>query len=815
MERREQRESRANEFAGRYGLTHEREALLEAEVAYEEAAKASELKWSAPGTKREKSRRKRIPAEIQEAYDAARLTWKNALIRVEEGIELQLARVPKPDAPRLDEFADSEKHAEAVKRHEWSEPYKEYKKLIEPLTKDKILARTIGFRDTVIREEETWGRARKEAFDEKSQRLLGKLVAFVKRDAKTVAQEYKDFFDTRAQGWADKVGLGDNKKAVEILSRSSRIFGGALIGASLVSLAPIGAAAAGTGFGTLVAIRAARGTFGAVLGTVMGSVSGGLYNKFFGAKNRKELFEKITSGKQTVFGYYKGLELIEKPAIVKSVGKPQVNNAFGGKPWVVVELLDEETGDTIQNNYTVEYLETQLSRAEYTQQDLLADEEAQRKGSGKARARMRKKVEFGTALIGGVGGSIGSAPAFNDLFSESAPVRNAGEQLERVRLDASRQHEVVPTDTNATNRPTTPEQSDAPSSASERGVPGVVDEDGEGTDRAIRELQNHLRGSANPSPALEHFLNSDPNAISQEMGDAYGTRGIVTQPGDRFYFDEQRQNLYFERNGQRQLFLESKNGELVRHNITAESLQPVTGETPTTQHESGNTGSTNAPPQMQETQLPINQTTPEAVPPRGNTLGNSLSGDVPTTAPNTGSGSPQTLGQLLQPDGSEGASTPDTPVNRSGGAVSVQEGQTLGTSLQQQPSGETLGADLLGSVIQEPGFPQEPTVIPVAAESELAAKLGSTGQNGSIFFAHASTPEASLALAQEYGRLHPGVRIFFDNSKYDWGGGKTEQVASLTVGDNKLVQDFTARVLDRDGNPLTSVSASQIRTRIA
>lgn len=366
-----------------------------------------------------------------------------------------------------------------------------------------------------------------------------------------------------------------------------------------------------------------------------------------------------------------------------------------------------------------------------------------------------------------------------------------------------------------------------------QGSPGMIDESGEGTDRAFREMQDHLRSTmtgqqlANASPALKHFLDSNPNAISQEMGEAYGVRGIVTQPGDRFSFDEQGRNLYFERDGQRQLFLESRNGEVVQHDIRAESLRSVGNPAPVSAQVPAHIESRGAEPLVQETPVRAQEsaTSAESAQERNSPdLGTELT-DTTTRTPSQNSGGVQGLDEFVAsqsgtPNAVEHIVTPEPPPTTAGQGT-PQGIQSLDNWVDQNrpqqapteaPAEAPATAERL-SWTHGQGLPQERSLF--AAEQSLISKLAIPNLKGDILYAHADTPRLALDFAQEQGRLNPGVNIAYDSSEYDIFGAKTPKISIIRYGDNGYPQEFIKDVVDRNGDPVTSITPDQLRERIA
>ncbi len=140
--------------------------------------------------------------------------------------------------------------------------------------------------------------------------------------------------------------------------------------------------------------------------------------------------------------------------------------------------------------------------------------------------------------------------------SEAAPApKPTTDSLVRPRTEAV---------SSSANPPEQAATSAAPTPAAPEGVTSNVsieNASGEGTDQLFRELKAVAGkpgfGGGTHSAALNHLLGTNSNALSREMGEAYGTRGMVTHVGDKFIIDS-KQNVYFQAaGGEPQLFLEN------------------------------------------------------------------------------------------------------------------------------------------------------------------------------------------------------------------------------------------------------------------
>lgn len=702
--RAEQREKRAADFAERYGIRDVRDALLAAETRYIEALKEYG---------------EEVPSDIKEAYDQARHEWRAKLRTVVATAEGQ----------------------------------------------DKIAARMIGFRDTVVRVE----RARQEVLEEKLEQenpgMLDRSIRWIQNPPQLVKGVL-----VVGKGYA---------RASEFVGKYSgmeKIFGkrgGRVIGsAALVSLAFF--ATGGVSVVTQLSaftLRAARGLVGVTVGSAAGVTAGKVVAATYGAhvENRNQRAQSAL------------LEHLREGSAIGIMSEAQ--------------LADQE--------------------ALYREGNMAAREKRRMKAE-----KVRIGVEIGVTIAVTGSSAISSGyfineellekiPGVSRIVEEVAPPADPSETLEPTSAPSeagTSQTESIPSSTSAPETMTTPVEAPAPEvsnaspesavaeSATNSSQEGIALPDmkheiavGEGTDKAFRALKAEIPESQlqNASPALKYFLTTHENTISRAIGEAYGERGMITQPGDQFYFDE-NQNLYFKPvSGEAQIFLENDpkaEGGFRIHELKGQPLAPIpqasvpeleTTEVPT------------APQQMVPEVSPVESA--PAVPdapaatfeaPAGHTLGDWINEPlVPPSSP-----SPEASSVQAPAESSTFSSEPVAPAPI----------ETM------QPGGRTL-KEFLDQTHTESGAswpPAEPTMFSMPEKN--------------TFFAYADSPEESLRLAQEYGREHPGVKIYFDNSKFDSLRGDTHQIGSI-VFDKGLVKQFNPVEVNQDGQPIESINPRDLR----
>ncbi len=88
---------------------------------------------------------------------------------------------------------------------------------------------------------------------------------------------------------------------------------------------------------------------------------------------------------------------------------------------------------------------------------------------------------------------------------------------------------------------------------------GVEVKPGQGFGEMIVALRGQIPDDIqNPSPALEHVLNSNANALTHELEVAMDGKSLVMQPGDKFFVDND-QNIWFQQVGEKQPHLAFEN----------------------------------------------------------------------------------------------------------------------------------------------------------------------------------------------------------------------------------------------------------------
>jgi hypothetical protein len=239
----DRREERAQKFAEKYGISGQRDAMLQSEAAYEQEIRrlkgaSIRLPW------------KKISKQVQERYDNSRRLWAETLRAYTSTIE----------NPR-----------------------------------EKAEAKIISFRDTVMRAEEARIQATLEGSSEHNKKFFNKAIAWTSRVPKGMLSMFTKGTNTLGTGLATVHAKGfkafgkettDMEKLVERYRRASRIMSGAALGSLLAPAltGSLGAAALGT-----FVFKAARGTVGFTLGTIAGHKAGSLYEKTIGESLRANL----------------------------------------------------------------------------------------------------------------------------------------------------------------------------------------------------------------------------------------------------------------------------------------------------------------------------------------------------------------------------------------------------------------------------------------------------------------------------------------------------------------------------------------------
>lgn len=245
----ERRDIRSQKFAEKYGVSEVRDALLEAELAYEKAL-------TQRSTLLDTIRRGMRDTEFYQAkehYAEAQLAWRRALTGATE-------------------------HAEA---------------------QDKIQARFIGLRDTTLRPLEAETRAREAQLSESGKTAFSKMKSWGTSALGSYLSGTKHLAE-KALSLRERIlpqqDTYDREKALERYTRAVRIVGGATIGtaaAGLLGVAGIGAGVGSMGVGLTWLLRIGRGTLGIAVGSSAGYGAGSVFKKTLGEKRRMSLQQTL------------------------------------------------------------------------------------------------------------------------------------------------------------------------------------------------------------------------------------------------------------------------------------------------------------------------------------------------------------------------------------------------------------------------------------------------------------------------------------------------------------------------------------------
>ena len=260
-----EREARAEQFAEKYGITTEREALLLAEQNYADAIRRRNERFFTLGFRDEAATRPE-----REQFENVLQKWSAALGQAEE---------------------EAEKNKEG---------------------QDAVSARMISARDTIMRMEQVRQRAVAEGLDARSKTTIGKFDAWANK------------LNTKALGAAGTIARGfgtvseklggavvglvlDKEEDAAKFQRASRIVGSAAIMTAI--FAPAGAVLSGAAGMTFV-WRVARGIGGWGFGSVAGRGAGKLYDTKYGSE--EERLEKHVASQRDLKEVLRGGVTLDK-----------------------------------------------------------------------------------------------------------------------------------------------------------------------------------------------------------------------------------------------------------------------------------------------------------------------------------------------------------------------------------------------------------------------------------------------------------------------------------------------------------------------
>ncbi len=191
----------------------------------------------------------------------------------------------------------------------------------------------------------------------------------------------------------------------------------------------------------------------------------------------------------------------------------------------------------------------------------------------------KMRIRAGMALLLGAGST--AASMLSELPSSAEGAHDLAQAAGNAPVDehiasssTSISHDAIPTPAGTSPMPETLHMAEG----------ATIHEPGEGTDRLFADLKANIEQNGlfkgQESPALKHFLETHPDTLSREMGDIYGTRGMVTHAGDQFFVDE-HQNIYFQpKSGAAEMFIENKpdgagHGYTIHQDFTGQPLAPA------------------------------------------------------------------------------------------------------------------------------------------------------------------------------------------------------------------------------------------------
>jgi hypothetical protein len=340
----------------------------------------------------------------------------------------------------------------------------------------------------------------------------------------------------------------------------------------------------------------------------------------------------------------------------------------------------------------------------------------------------------------------------------------------------------------------------------------AINERGEGTDSVFKDLKETIKGKLpagqQPSAALKHFLESNPNEISRAVGtEAYGADGMRTHLGDTFFFDKD-QNLWFKpEGGEPQPFImndvTAENGFKV-HELDAEPNRTVASPTEAPPQEAPTASGEAARPEVSRPE-PVHTATPH--------VENTTS--APVSAPDTHAGehgptpvhtepnSPALVGSdsdFISLDDGDRPATTGAPVAATEAPAPVSGGDS-----DFIPSSEINPEARIFDAAWVPGdaLPTEPAVFSFVGPDGTKALFANVSQ------------DALPRFAEERGIDLRGRTVMFDNTQYDGWGNANRQVGSATYDSYGKLVRTVAQVRDANGVPVENISTTFLKERIA
>lgn len=591
---------------------------------------------------------------------------------------------------------------------------------------DKIMARFIGFRDTTHRPEALRQEAAREMLEAKEGKLGTKITGWVKSGARSIYSAYKEstaYLGDKAAGVHQRLThkgellderqlIEDRKKLADRYTRSVRIVGGAIVASAVTG--------GWAGLGLPLLLRIGRGGAGVLLGASAGGAAGKWYEKNVNAQRQQDLLEIIRD-------------------IDGGIG---VNDAAA----------------------------------------LAAEKKAYARGNAKARAKGRQLAEAGATLAVAGTTSLATGMALSQ-YGHLESVQNAAKTLSENSVSAPTHVPAsIPTHAPAAGvaaleRPhisfPTPETPLGPV------VSASINTQGEGMGVLFEQLKSaiHTNGTfaANPSAGLRHFLETNPNELSREVGKAFDGNGMRMYMGDHFTVDE-HENIWFEPvKGKPQLFIENQdNTHFKVHHLTqspraaaeAPVRPPVRTEVPSKQ--SAVVSEPKAPAMQPEALAP----SPAPEQPSTFAPAESVQPSAPTPEPTpevVSTPEPQTpAAPPVQPESIPTPAPETVPVTPAAPSEAPVPPPMPSAPIDSVPSAPSISAE---SILMTPrGLP-----IDTSAPSAYSFDLPS-GKSGIAIFGGSS--DDRLLAAQEYLASHPGATVRFESTIKELASGR-EQTTTL------------------------------------
>ncbi len=391
-------------------------------------------------------------------------------------------------------------------------------------------------------------------------------------------------------------------------------------------------------------------------------------------------------------------------------------------------------------------------------QDLLTLDSAQKRGNREARAKTQRTVEFVAAMIGGGVTSLGSGAAI-EAFSGTEAVQKAVDHVQ----------EAAPALNSHTALTQTPESVEhvtqaASASVAEGNMAEAVIGKGEGFNQLFVDLRE--AGLEGDSVVVKHLLNPNLTAseLSSEVTAIDGLKNAVTQVGDKLFVDKDG-SLWFERDGQQQLLMESRNGELLIHELKGLEMRVPVGASSDVPSPSFVADSV---PAVEGTSIPEDTARPYEIP--AESVGPVIdeSSEQPEPAP-------RTIGTPL-----ENFRRDVSPVESSQGIDTVRTPGTIGRSLEEFQS--TYGNH--DAVIEQgaPGF-LNPHGVEITPSVPGTYEWRMPNTNVSYAIAYGGSPDVTLAWVHEELRLNPEAKILVVTDTIDPAtGAPAERVDAWKIG---------------------------------